>query len=119
MTTPTTSDAYTAAQAAQDASAKHDTRAVLQAAGEATAFDSSEWLGKLTGPSAVILTNSDQVVSPAVQRELCHVLGNPMVQEVEGDHFVCVKRPEVFNEALIAACAGCCHSGKTLVGRQS
>jgi hypothetical protein len=32
---------------------------------------------------------------------------NPAVHEIEGDHFVCVKRPEVFNEALVAACTGC------------
>jgi 3-oxoadipate enol-lactonase len=90
-----------------DQVAKHDTRAILQAATEAIAFDSSDWLGGMVRPSAVVLTTDDQVVSPAVQRELCRVLGNPVVHEVKGDHFVCVKRPEVFNQALVAACAGC------------
>jgi hypothetical protein len=33
------------------------------------------------------------------------VLGNPALHELEGDHFVCVKEPEVFNQALAAACA--------------
>jgi 3-oxoadipate enol-lactonase len=90
-----------------DQVAKHDTRAILQAATEAIAFDSSDWLGAMARPSAVVLTTEDQVVSPAVQRELCRLLANPVVHEVEGDHFVCVKRPEVFNQALVAACAGC------------
>ncbi|HYT13987.1 MAG TPA: alpha/beta hydrolase [Candidatus Nitrosopolaris sp.] len=90
-----------------DQVAKHDTRAILQAAIEAVAFDSAEWLGSVVGPSAVVLTTGDQVVSPAVQRELCRVLANPVVHEVDGDHFVCVKRPEAFNVALIAACSGC------------
>jgi pimeloyl-ACP methyl ester carboxylesterase len=90
-----------------DQVAKHDTRAILQAGIEAVAFDSSEWLGGLAGPSAVVLTTQDQVVSPDIQRELCRVLASPTVHEVEGDHFVCVKRPEVFNQALVAACAGC------------
>jgi pimeloyl-ACP methyl ester carboxylesterase len=90
-----------------DQVAKHDTRAILQAATEAIGFDSSEWLGGMARPSAVVLTTQDQVVSPDVQRELCRILANPVVHEVEGDHFVCVKRPEVFNRALVAACGGC------------
>lgn len=85
---------------------KHDTRAILQAASEAIAFDSSSWLGGMAHPSAVVLTTEDQVVSPAIQRELCRVLANPIVHEIEGDHFVCVKRPQVFNQALVAACDG-------------
>jgi 3-oxoadipate enol-lactonase len=89
-----------------DQVAKHDTRAILQAANEAVAFDSSGWLGATACPSAVVLTTQDQVVSPAIQRELCRVLANPDVHEVVGDHFVCVKRPEVFNLALVAACIG-------------
>ncbi len=90
-----------------DQVAKHDTRAILQAATEAIAFDSSDWLGSMASPCAVLLTTQDQVVSPDIQRELCRVLANPAVHEIEGDHFVCVKQPEVFNEALVAACAGC------------
>lgn len=89
-----------------DQIAKHDTRAILQAATEAVAFDSSAWLGGMGGPTAVVLTTKDQVVSPEIQRELCRVLANPAVHEVEGDHFVCVKQPEAFNVALMAACAG-------------
>ena len=85
--------------------AKHDTRSILQAAAEATAFDSSEWLGGLDTPSAVVLTTGDQVVSAEVQRQLCRVLTNPSVHELEGDHFVCVKEPVAFNQALAAACA--------------
>jgi 3-oxoadipate enol-lactonase len=85
--------------------AKHDTRSMLQAAAEAIAFDSSDWVGTLATPSAVVLTAGDQVVSAEVQRELCRVLTNPAVHELDGDHFVCVKQPDVFNDALVAACA--------------
>ncbi|TMC69827.1 MAG: alpha/beta hydrolase [Chloroflexi bacterium] len=84
---------------------KHDTRSILQAAAQATAFDSSDWLGAVAKPSAVVLTAGDQVISAEVQRELCRVLRNPAVHELEGDHFVCVKQPEAFNHALAAACA--------------
>jgi pimeloyl-ACP methyl ester carboxylesterase len=84
--------------------AKHDTRTLLQAASIATSFNSSSWLGGLVMSSAVVLTTDDQVVSPEIQRELCRVLINPSVHEVEGDHFVCAKRPEQFHRALVAAC---------------
>jgi len=87
-----------------DQVAKHDTRTLLQAAAAATSFNSSSWLGGLVMSSAVVLTTDDQVVSPEIQRELCRVLVNPIVHEVEGDHFVCAKRPEVFHQALLAAC---------------
>ena len=87
-----------------DQVAKHDTRALLQAAAAATSFDSSSWLGGLVVSSAVVITTDDQVVSPDVQRELCKVLVNPAVHELEGDHFVCAKRPEQFHKALVAAC---------------
>lgn len=83
---------------------KHDTRAILEAAGEAISFESTGWLGESDAPSAVVLTSNDSVVPPSAQREMCEVLGTRAVFEVEGDHFVCLKRPEVFNTALIGAC---------------
>ena len=96
---------------------KHNTRSILQAAAQATSFDSSDWLGTLATPSAVVLTAGDQVVSAEVQRELCRVLGSPAVHELEGDHFVCVKEPEVFNEALVAACADVRDRARRTVGQ--
>ena len=62
------------------------------------------WLGESSAPSAVVLTANDSVVPLSAQREMCEVLGTRAVFEVEGDHFVCIKRPEVFNKALIGAC---------------
>jgi pimeloyl-ACP methyl ester carboxylesterase len=96
---------------------KHDTRSILQAAAQATSFDSSDWLGKVAAPSAVVLTAGDQVVSAEVQRELCRVLGSPAVHELEGDHFVCVKEPDVFNQALVAACAAVRDRAQLTVGQ--
>jgi pimeloyl-ACP methyl ester carboxylesterase len=95
--------------------AKHDTRTLLQAAAAATSFNSSSWLGGVVVSSAVVLTTDDQVVSPEVQRELCRVLINPTVHEVEGDHFVCAKRPDVFHKALVAACESVQEGAMTMV----
>src|SRR5258708_28350088 len=82
-----------------DQIAKHDTRAILQAATEAIAFDSSGWLGEMARPSAVVLTTTDQVISPDGQRELWRVLANAVAHALEDEHFVCVKRPNLFNAA--------------------
>jgi pimeloyl-ACP methyl ester carboxylesterase len=85
---------------------RHDTLALLDASAEASTFDSGPWLGATDRPSAVIVTQDDMVVSAEAQRELARVLGRPAVYEIEGDHFVCIKRPNEFNAALVAACAG-------------
>lgn len=84
---------------------RHDTLALLDATAEAATFDSAPWLGAIARRSAVIVTQNDLVVSAEAQRELVRVLGRTSVYEVEGDHFVCIKRPEQFNAALVAACA--------------
>ena len=86
-----------------DQVAKHDTRTLLQAAAAATSFDSSSWLGDTFVPSAVVVTVDDQVVSAAVQRAMGN-LANASIHEIEGDHFVCAKRPELFNRVLVEAC---------------
>jgi pimeloyl-ACP methyl ester carboxylesterase len=85
---------------------RHDTLALLDATAEAARFNSGSWLGASTCPAAVIVTQDDVVVSAEAQRELARVLGRPSVYEIEGDHFVCIKRPNEFNAALVAACAG-------------
>lgn len=96
---------------------RHDTLALLDAAAEAASFDSAAWLGATTCGAAVIVTQDDRVVSPHAQRDLARVLGRGSVFEIEGDHFVCVKRPEEFNEVLIAACAGALSRGRSSAGR--
>lgn len=85
---------------------RHDTRALLEAAGEAARFNSASWLGTSTCPAAVIVTQNDRVVAPEAQRELARILGRSSVYEIEGDHFACIKRPGDFNSALLSACAG-------------
>ncbi len=85
---------------------RHDTIALLDAVAEAARFNSTSWLGGSTCPAAVIVTQDDVVVSVEAQRELARVLDRPSVYEIPGDHFVCIKRPREFNEALVAACAG-------------
>ena len=81
-------------------------RDLLDAIGEASRFDSASWLGESTCGAAVIVTQDDKVVSPEAQKELAKVLGRGFVFEVPGDHFACIKRPDEFNDVLVAACVG-------------
>lgn len=82
---------------------RHDTMAMLDAVAEAGRFNSSAWLGANTAPVAVIVTTEDRTVPVETQRALARTLGSP-AQEIEADHFVCIKRPHEFNAALFAAC---------------
>ncbi len=82
---------------------RHDTMALLDAIAEAGRFNSSDWLGANTIPAAVIVTAEDRTVPAETQRALSRTLGGS-VQEIEADHFACIKRPREFNSALFAAC---------------
>jgi 3-oxoadipate enol-lactonase len=82
---------------------RHDTMAMLDAIAVAGRFNSSDWLSANTAPAAVIVTTEDQTVPTETQRAMSRTLGGS-VQEVEGDHFACIKRPREFNSALFAAC---------------
>jgi len=46
------------------------------------------------------------VVSAEAQRDLARVLGRGFTFEIAADHFACIKRPDEFNDVLVAACAG-------------
>ncbi|HEV2216656.1 MAG TPA: alpha/beta hydrolase [Candidatus Dormibacteraeota bacterium] len=84
----------------------HDTGALLDAVAELGGFDSGGWLGETDRPSAVIVMTQDTTVSAEAQHDLARALRRCSVHEVEGDHFVCVKRPSEFNAVLVDACAG-------------
>jgi pimeloyl-ACP methyl ester carboxylesterase len=85
---------------------RHDSRALLEAIAEAARFDSTSWLGDSTCGAAVIVMQDDRVVSAEAQRALARVLKRGFTFEIPGDHFACIKRPDEFNDVLVAACAG-------------
>ena len=84
---------------------RHDTRAVLDAVAEAARFDSTPWLAASACRAAVIVLKDDTTVLAESQRDLARVLARGAVLEMAGDHFACIKRPDEFNELLMAACA--------------
>jgi 3-oxoadipate enol-lactonase len=84
---------------------RHDTLALLDAIAEAGRFNSAGWLGANTIPASVIVTTEDRTVPVESQRALARILGGS-AQEIDGDHFACIKRPFEFNSALMTACMG-------------
>jgi pimeloyl-ACP methyl ester carboxylesterase len=82
---------------------RHDTMAMLDAIADAGRFNSSDWLGDNSAPAAVIVTAEDRTVPAETQRAMSRTLGGTL-QEIEADHFACIKRPHEFNAALLASC---------------
>ena len=66
-------------------------------------FDSSEWIGDVDVPHAVVITTRDAAVAPARQRRLVAALPAPSVHEADIDHVGCVTRPKIFVPALLDA----------------
>lgn len=85
---------------------RHDTIAMLDATAEAASFDSASWLGASTCRAAVIVTAEDAVVPAESQRQMSRTLAGAALFEVAADHFACIKRPALFNAALMSACVG-------------
>lgn len=79
-------------------------RMVMEAGAALARFDSRRWFSWFDLPAAVVVTARDTLVPPGRQRELAARL-EAEVFEVDGDHVVCVTRPESFVPALLAACS--------------
>ena len=82
----------------------HDLGAVLEAAGSIVRFSSADWIGTVDVPTAVVVTERDQLVSPAAQRKLAQSIPGATIHPVDGDHAACGYRPREFAAALLGAC---------------
>ena len=83
---------------------EHDIGAILEAAGSIARFDSTEWIGSVDVPTAVVVTERDRLVSPAAQRKLAQSIPGATIHPVDGDHVACAYRPREFAAALLDAC---------------
>jgi hypothetical protein len=81
---------------------RHSARDLAEAGRELGRFDSRPWLASLEIPSAVVLTTSDELVSPRKQRELAAALQAP-VFEAPISHLELVAKPGSYNPALLQA----------------
>jgi pimeloyl-ACP methyl ester carboxylesterase len=83
----------------------NDPAAVLEAGASLGRFSSSEWIGEVDVPAAVVVTADDRLVPPARQRALAAAIPGASTFTIPADHAACVARPDLFVPALQAACA--------------
>lgn len=83
--------------------ARHDWFAVLEAGRALGSHDARSWLGLLDGPTAVVVTTSDEVVPADRQRAMARRLADATVHEIDGGHAACFD-PASFGAAVVAAC---------------
>ena len=67
-------------------------------------FTSHSWIGQVDIPAAVVVTARDRIVPVTRQLRLARAIPGASVHEVDGDHAVCLTRPQVFAQALLQAC---------------
>ncbi len=67
-------------------------------------FASTEWIGQVEIPTAVIVTTRDLIVPASRQRRLASAVPGATSFDVEGGHGVCVNAPELFTPTLLQAC---------------
>jgi 3-oxoadipate enol-lactonase len=84
--------------------ARNDPATVLEGFRALQSFNSSDWIGEVDVPTAVVVTTGDHVVPPSRQRKLAGAIPGASVWPVAGDHDVCVTGPQVFPPVLVAAC---------------
>ena len=67
-------------------------------------FDSSDWIGQVDVPAAVVVTKRDHIVPASRQHDLARAIPGAAAYEVDADHAVCITAPQVFTPVLVKAC---------------
>jgi 3-oxoadipate enol-lactonase len=96
---------------------RHDPTALIQAGVALSRFDSTDWIGQIDVPTAVVITERDMRVSPKRQRYLAENIPGAVAFPVEGDHRVVVDHPDRFLAALVSACDVVRRLGQTTPAR--
>jgi len=87
-----------------DEVARHDWEQIVEAGRAIGRFDSRQWLGEVSVPAAVVVTDDDDVVPVHRQLALAGGLRSASVWRIAGGHAVCTMTPERFVPALLDAC---------------
>ena len=101
---PASSSAPTQRQDLLDALRRHDPLAVRDAAQAVLGFSSTEWIGDVTVPTAVVVTERDHLVPTARQRDLAARIPGASVVALDGNHMVFLTEPEALAAAVLEAC---------------
>jgi pimeloyl-ACP methyl ester carboxylesterase len=86
--------------------ARHDWTQIVEAAREIGRFDSRSWVGDVEVPTAVIVTEDDDVVPTERQLDFAAAIPGALVRRVPGGHAACTVQPERFAPVLVDACVG-------------
>lgn len=81
-----------------------DPATIIEAGAAIGRYSSHEWIHEIDVPTAVVVTELDQVVPPHRQRKLAAAIPGATVHPVRGDHVCCAQHPERFVPALVGAC---------------
>ena len=98
--------------------ARTSPRVTMQAACELAAFSSHDWASQIDVPTAVICSTRDKLIPARRQRRLADAIPGAVRFDVDGDHFACTERPDLFLPALDAACRFAVGDGFCDAGRQ-
>ncbi len=88
-----------------DEVARHDWEQIVEAGRALGRFDSRRWIGTVDAPTAVLITDRDDVVPVHRQLALADRLPSASVWHIPGGHAVCTLAPDDFVPSLVAACA--------------
>lgn len=80
-----------------------DPVSLLEAGSALGSFDGSVGLLAWKGPSAVLVTERDRIVSPSRQRSFAEFLDDPLFVTIDADHDIPVRDDPRFGEALAQA----------------
>ncbi len=83
----------------------HDEQALRSAVLSILRFSSTEWLGDVSVPVAVVATERDRVVPPPWQRRVAELIPNADTIAIEANHRACRNAPDALGAALLDACA--------------
>jgi pimeloyl-ACP methyl ester carboxylesterase len=83
---------------------RHDWAQIVEAGRAIGRFDSRRWVTDVTVPTAVLVTEDDEVVPTDRQLAFAAVLPHATVRRVPGGHAACTVAPDPFVPQLVDAC---------------
>jgi 3-oxoadipate enol-lactonase len=87
-----------------DSLSRHDDAAVREAGRAIRSFSSTDWVGEVSVPTAVVVTERDHLVPVDRQRGLAHQIPEAKVVRLDGNHMVFLTQPQALADAVHEAC---------------
>ena len=94
-------------------------RPVMDAASQLGGYRSHDWIGDVDVPAAVLVHTRDHLVPPRRQFGLARAIPGADVHLVDGSHLACVREPDAFVAALLAAVHGVVDRSAGAIARAS